>query len=101
MAHSRSIEPQLRSPPSRMHNACYNAWMGRPLQIREVPDDVLEALKAKAGKEHLSLAAYALRVLERDAAMASVAEVLARSSRRSAITQQQIVAAIRAERDAH
>ncbi len=75
--------------------------MTRPLQIREVPDEILEALKAKAGKEHLSLAAYALRVLERDAAMPTVAEVLARPPRRSPITQEQIVAAIRADREAH
>jgi antitoxin FitA len=75
--------------------------VSRPLQIREVPDDVLEALKAKAEKQHLSLAAYALRVLERDAVTPTVAEVLARPPKRSSITQEQIVAAVRADREAH
>ncbi len=73
--------------------------MSRPLQIREVPDDIVDALKAKAEKEHLSLAAYALRVLERDAVTPSLADVLARPPRRSSITREQIVDAIRADRD--
>jgi antitoxin FitA len=84
-----------------MHNACYDRWVSRPIQIREVPDDIVEALKAKAEKEHLSLAAYALRVLERDALTPTIAEVLARPPRRSAITHEQILDAIRADREAH
>src|SRR6266540_2647815 len=43
--------------------------MGKPLQIRDVPDDVLAALKAKADRHGLPLSAYALRVLARDAAL--------------------------------
>jgi hypothetical protein len=84
-----------------MHNACYDPGMSRPLQIRSVPEDIVEALKAKADKEHLSLSAYALRVLERDALMPTVAEVLARPGGRTALTKQQIVAAVRADRAAH
>jgi antitoxin FitA len=77
------------------------AQVSRPIQIREVPDDVVVALKAKAEKEHMSLAAYALRVLERDASTPTVAEVLARPAGRSTITQEQIAAALRADREAH
>jgi antitoxin FitA len=84
-----------------MHNACYDRSVSRPIQIREVADDVVEALKAKAEREHLSLAAYALRVLERDASTPTIAEVLARPPRRSKVTQGQIVAAVRTDREAH
>ena len=83
------------------HAECMRQFQGmsRPLQIREVPDDIVDALKAKAEKEHLSLAAYALTVLERDAVTPSLADVLARPPRRSSITRERIVDAIRADRD--
>jgi plasmid stability protein len=51
--------------------------MATPLQIRNMPDDVLEALRERAAKRHLSLAAYAREVLVREAARATMEETLA------------------------
>jgi len=48
-----------------------------PLQIRNMPDEVLEALRERAAKRQLSLAAYAREVLVRDAARATMEETLA------------------------
>jgi hypothetical protein len=75
--------------------------MSGPLQIREVPDDVLAALKEKAEAEHMSLAAYALRILEREAHMPAVAEVLSRPGSRAKVTQSEIVALVREDRKGH
>jgi hypothetical protein len=75
--------------------------MGRPLQIREVPDDVLAALKERAAVQHLSLAAYALRILEREAHMAAVAEALNRPGTRGKVTRREIVALLREDREGH
>jgi plasmid stability protein len=75
--------------------------MSTPLQIRAVPDDILDALRAKAAREHISLAAYALRVLERDARMAVVTDVLTPPRTPSAISRKQIVKAVRAIRAGH
>jgi mannitol/fructose-specific phosphotransferase system IIA component (Ntr-type) len=75
--------------------------MGRPLQIREVPDEVLAALKEKAEAEHLSLAAYALRILEREAQMPTVAEILRVPGSRAKVTKEEIVALVRKDREAH
>jgi plasmid stability protein len=74
--------------------------MGKPLQIRDVPDDVHKALKAKAERAGLSLAAYARRVLERDANRPSVAEVLSRPGNRATeVTATELAKIVRAERD--
>lgn len=51
--------------------------MATPLQIRNMPDDALEALRERAAKRHLSLAAYAREVLVREAARATMEETLA------------------------
>ena len=75
--------------------------MGHPLQIREVPDDVLRALKARAEAEHLSLAAYALRILEREAQMPTVEEVLRGPGSRAKATTGEIVALVREDREGH
>jgi plasmid stability protein len=58
------------------------ADMGRPLQIRNVPEPVHDALKAKAEAAGMSLTAYALRVLEHDALRPSLEELLARVEQR-------------------
>jgi len=42
-----------------------------------MPDDALEALRERAAKRHLSLAAYAREVLVREAARATMDETLA------------------------
>ncbi|HEV7677075.1 MAG TPA: antitoxin [Candidatus Dormibacteraeota bacterium] len=75
--------------------------MTRPLQIREVPEDVLVALKKRAEAEHLSLAAYALRILEREARMPTVAEVLSGPGPRARVTNDEIVALARTDRSSH
>lgn len=53
------------------------------LQIRDVPDDVRRALKARAAAQGVSLNTYLLRLLGRDAARPTVAEVLERAAQRS------------------
>jgi plasmid stability protein len=51
--------------------------MTTPLQIRNMPDEALEALRERAAKRQLSLAAYAREVLVREAARATMEETLA------------------------
>src|SRR5437660_10194181 len=48
-----------------------------PLQIRNMPDDALEAIRERAARRHLSLAAYARAVLVREASRATMEETLA------------------------
>jgi plasmid stability protein len=72
--------------------------MGKPLQIRDVPDDVLAALKAKAERHGLPLSAYALRVLARDAELATIADVLSWPGERVNLSGQQVADLIRDER---
>ncbi len=74
--------------------------MGKPLQIRDVPDDVLDALKAKADRHGLPLSTYALRVLARDAGLPTIAEVLSWPQERVDLTGQQLADLIHAERPA-
>jgi plasmid stability protein len=51
--------------------------MGKPLQIRNVPEPVLETLRERADEVHMSLAAYVLEVLTQHVATKSMSEVLA------------------------
>lgn len=51
--------------------------MGKPLQIRNVPEPVLETLRGRADEVHMSLAAYVLEVLTQHVATKSMNEVLA------------------------
>jgi hypothetical protein len=50
--------------------------MGKPLQIRDVPDEILDTLRQKATQAGMRLSAYALEVLTRDALQPSMADVL-------------------------
>ena len=52
--------------------------MPKPLQIREVPEDVLRVLRVRVAEEGTSLSAYALRVLADHAARPSIREVMSR-----------------------
>jgi plasmid stability protein len=73
--------------------------MGKALQIRNVPDEVLDELKAKARREGVSLSAYALRVLSRAADRPALREVLALPPvGRRRIGAEQVLAALRHER---
>ena len=60
-----------------MRSACYNGRVSTPLQIRNMPDDALQALRERAAKRRLSLAAFAREVLVREAARATMEETLA------------------------
>jgi plasmid stability protein len=75
--------------------------MGTPIQIRNVPEQVLDALRVKAKGARLSLAAYALTVLERDARTQAIPQVLGPPREKAKVTKQQIVDALRAERASH
>jgi plasmid stability protein len=50
--------------------------MTTPLQIRNLPGDVLDVLRERAAKRQLSLAAYAREVLIREAARATMEQTL-------------------------
>lgn len=54
------------------------------LTIRDVPDDVLALLKARAAKAGKSLQAYALELLAGEAARPTLAEVAARAEAEAA-----------------
>jgi plasmid stability protein len=71
-----------------------------PLQIRNMPDEVLEALRERAAKRQLSLAAYAREVLVREAARATMEETLAgpRVVAGRRLTARQLKHLIRADR---
>lgn len=61
----------------------YSVCMSSLLQIRNVPDGARRALKARAAECGESLNAYLLKVLDREVARPTVAEVLDRAARRS------------------
>jgi len=61
----------------------YPAFMSSLLQIRNVPDDVRRALKARAAARGESLNTYLLDLVERDVARPTVKEVLDRAARRA------------------
>lgn len=76
--------------------------MGSLLQIRNVPDDVRRALKARAAARGESLNTYLLNLLDREIARPTVAEVLDRAARRSeraAVSVVDVLDEARAERD--
>ena len=60
-----------------MQSACYDQGMGKPLQIRNVPEPVLETLRKRADEAHMSLASYVLEVLTQHVATKSMSQVLA------------------------
>jgi plasmid stability protein len=70
------------------------------VQIRNVPDDVHRTLRARAAAAGMSLSDYLLEELVRVAERPSIADVLARASRRSGgATTDAIVDAVRSGRD--
>jgi plasmid stability protein len=56
--------------------------MSKMLQVRDVPDDVHAALRARAIANGMSLSQFVLRELEAIAARPSKAEVLSRAAHR-------------------
>jgi antitoxin FitA len=72
----------------------------KTIQIRNVPDDVHSALRARAAAAGVSLSDYALEELERTAQRPPIADLLARARARSGgASADAIVAAVRAGRD--
>lgn len=61
-----------------MQPACYSWIVGKPLQIRDVPEPVLDTLRERAEGRNMSLAAYALEVLTRHAESKTMDELFAR-----------------------
>jgi antitoxin FitA len=88
-----------------LHAPHTNAYPGRvPLiQIRDVPEETVNALKTRAAERGLTLAAYLRTELERLAARPTNAEIvdrMARRDRRGGPTVADTVAAIRKTREA-
>ncbi|HZI97422.1 MAG TPA: antitoxin [Actinomycetales bacterium] len=76
--------------------------MGSLLQIRGVPDDERQALKARAAARGESLNAYLLGLISREVARPTVAEVLDRAARRAdrrEISSVEIIRQVREDRD--
>lgn len=72
----------------------------KALQIRDVPDDAIDVIRTRAAAEGMSLTAYLRRMVIEAAQQPTVAEVLARASRRSAgLSMADFVAVTRAGRD--
>lgn len=74
--------------------------MTRTIQVRDVPDEVHRALRARAAAADSSLSAYVLTELKRVAERPPVADVLERASGRSGgASVGAIVEAVRSGRD--
>lgn len=76
--------------------------MAKTIQVRDVPDDVHELLRVRAARAGLSLSEYLRREVSQLARGPSLEEFFARVSSRPAVevSTEQIVTAVRAERDA-
>jgi plasmid stability protein len=82
-----------------MRRACYGRDMAL-LQIRDVPDDVHRALKARAAASGVSLSEYARGVLRSAAERPTPAELAARIAARGPVTPaERTQDAVRAVRD--
>lgn len=78
----------------------YHESMAIGVHIRDVPEESVDVMKARAAAEGMSLQAYLRRLVIEAASSPTVAEVLARGARRSAgVSMSDIVAATREGRD--
>lgn len=83
-----------------MQMTWYRMAMGRAIQIRDVPEDVHQTLRARAAAAGMSLSDYLLKEVTRLADRPPVADVLARaSSRFGGAKPAHVVRAIRSGRD--
>ena len=72
----------------------------RTIQIRNVPDPIHRALRARAAAAGVSLSDFALAELERIAEHPPIADLLARAQARAGgATTKAVVAAVRSGRD--
>ncbi|MGH3319510.1 MAG: FitA-like ribbon-helix-helix domain-containing protein [Streptosporangiaceae bacterium] len=67
----------------------------RTLYIRDVPEDVHATLRTRAAAEGMAVSAYVLRLLREEAETPTVAEVFARRREPVALTNAEILDAIR------
>jgi plasmid stability protein len=78
----------------------YARGMSKMLQVRNVPDDVHERLRAQARRSGMSLSEYVGRALRRLADEATVEETLADAERTGGVFSfDEVNAIIRAERE--
>src|SRR6185437_228882 len=97
--------PSGGSQPPSMPRACYCHAMSA-IQVKNVPDELHEQLRARARAEGRSMSDYVLYVLERDLALPTTREWLERLKEDEPVTgvsSEDILAALdegRAERDA-
>jgi len=78
----------------------HHATVSKNVQIRDVPDDVHAALRARAAAARRSLSEYLLEELETLAGRPSVADVIARAqARHGGASRESIVRVIREMRD--
>src|ERR1700684_2560353 len=92
----------MRQPPTLgMLTACYVHAMSA-IQVKNVPDDLHERLRARARAEGRSMSDYVLYVLERDLALPTTREwleELKRSDPMTDVSREDILAAIREGRE--
>jgi len=70
--------------------------MAKPLQIREVPEDLLRVLRVRAAEEGMPLSGYVLRVLQEHAAQPTVRDVINRPRTGwTRATRQDVLTAVR------
>jgi antitoxin FitA len=74
--------------------------MPKMVQIRNVPDDLHEKLKARAAERGLSLSDYLLQLAERDVGRPTIEELTARIRRRGRVEGVSSADIIREMRDA-
>lgn len=74
--------------------------MGKPLQIRDVPDELLQVLRIRAAEEGSSVSGYVLRLLQEHALRRTIREVMNRPRTGwSRATQEDLLSAIREGRE--
>lgn len=74
--------------------------MGKPLQIRDVPDELLQVLRIRAAEEGSSVSGYVLRLLQEHALRPTIREVMNRPRTGwSRATQEDLLSAIREGRE--
>ena len=83
-----------------MHSG-YPGYMGRTIQVRDVPEDVHDLLRVRAARAGLSLSEYLRKEVSGLARRPTAEEFLARSTAREevAVDTEQSVAAVHAGRD--
>lgn len=87
---------------NHMCNTCNCSAVSKMLQVRNLPDDVHEALRRKAADAGMSLSEFVARHLRRVAAEPLLDEIFTRAKRSEGrYTFEQLNAVIRADRAEH